>query len=191
MLDPGADGSRLLGRGEGPRERFPSKYKSYALAPILAALVTAGTGTGGALAIISGLFGLMAFVAVILLYIAEVKYLKRYFPSKSLRLQWFIICGAALTLFVAMTAGDVLGSLHFGNPVVNMWMVGIVVGLSVSSVILYVLSIGNLIYIATEGRSSGFRVIGVIMYGIGWIAVVAVSYFAYVLAYSSHDPSSE
>jgi hypothetical protein len=67
----------------------------------------------------------------------------------------------------------------------------IVISGCISLIFIYWFIFSNMILIKNEGLTNGFRVLRWIMYIIAWLLIVVVSYFTYVVEYSSHDPSTE
>ncbi|HEX4775049.1 MAG TPA: hypothetical protein VH234_06050 [Candidatus Saccharimonadales bacterium] len=137
---------------------------------------------------------LVAFACVAYLYWAQIKYLKAYYPHKRIDFQIYIMLVALCVPFVGIYLGDYGGASNFqvaANGLRSDIEAGLILGGVLASLYLFVSAISNAFYIRTGGKNSILRVLGKILYVLGYIVVAAVTWFGYSLVYSLHDPSTE
>lgn len=112
-----------------------------------------------------------------------------------LKRELVLLIVAACLIPGATLLGDTNGAMHFGGsldipPINYFWMF-----LAVTSTLASFLAIANYIYFAMQNKHSfgaGFlRVAAWILYGLVWVVAAVISFVAYSLAYSAHDPSTE
>ncbi len=107
-----------------------------------------------------------------------------------LRLQVVLLAVTAALIPLAALAGDIAGGITFHTPS-EISVAGLLILAAVSaSVATVILAIGNALYILTRFHVV-MKVLGYIAFVLCWLAVAFVTYCAYNLVYSMHDPSSE
>jgi hypothetical protein len=179
---------------------FPQRYTYYLWLPVIIltlALLTknrAGTSFEIPGSIILTTLSLVSLILLIVVYWAQIKYCHYFLPSKKFRTQ-FLLFGAAVVLpVIAIFIGDYGGSAHFAdepNGAGQDLLFGLLVGGVLLVSFFYAALLGNSIYIKTKGMSNGYQTLSRIIYGIAWFIIAGISYYAYALVYSLHDPSTE
>jgi hypothetical protein len=126
----------------------------------------------------------------------QAQYIKKHYVGKKLAVELYLPLAALLVPAVAEIIADIHGGTAYGTPsdftkmVFNLFG-AIVISGCISLIFIYWFIFSNMILIKNEGLTNGFRVLRWIMYIIAWLLIVVVSYFTYVVEYSSHDPSTE
>ena len=181
---------------------FPVHYNLLALAPTLVIVLSF-------INYFSGLFqldvtelpafiyipiGLLVVVSICYLLHVQRNYIKQFYPDRSIKPQLVLFAVAFLSPIIAVYAGDILGAARYStavNGIVTSGLVGLAVGLVTAFCFADIFAIGNMIFIKTRGLSNGFRLFGFVIYCMGFLAVALISFVAYSLTYSAHNPSSE
>jgi len=139
-------------------------------------------------------FGLIVLISLGYLYVTQVRYLKWRLADKKLRFQLAILFAGFFIPFLGVFIGDYVGASAFSvsaNGVPADLGAGLWVGGMLASLFLYVLTIGNAIYIKTNGKSNGLRIVAKVLYVLGYLLIVVVTWLAYQVMYTLHDPSTE
>lgn len=187
------------------QEQFPSKYNWLAIAPAAIAAIMYGISSLASafntddlssgfqysfIMLICG--GILTTAAVIILYVVQFRFIKRAYPAKQLWVQLLLICGSMMGIVMGGLVGDLSGAAAFKDSPDPMMVLFIALYcLPLVITVMYGCVLSNLLFIKTKGTTTWLKVINTILYWLVWIAVAGVSYFAYAIAYDSHDPSSE
>jgi hypothetical protein len=137
---------------------------------------------------------IVCFVVLGVIYVAQIRYIRTHYPHKRFLAQLITPVATTVIVIGALIMGDVSGATAFNNSVHSIsgdMLAGLAIGLSLSYVFSTICLIGNALYIATKATADWLKVIGWIFLVIAWLCVAIVTYFAYAIEYSSHDPSSE
>jgi hypothetical protein len=181
---------------------FPRKYSYYIFLPL--ALGASGAAINGLLAgasasragfyAIYSLLWISSIVFFIIGYVAEIKFMRRNYPSKSLKPQLILVAACFIAPIIAASLGDAAGVNHFGASDINGGsnaMVGVAAGGLLAALFVYLSAVSSLVYIRSAGTSSFHRIFARIFYIIGWLITAVVAYAVYGAVYSFHDPNTE
>ncbi len=181
---------------------FPAHYNLLALAPIFEVVTNFFSGFIKLLpfgvselpAFIYIPISLLAAVSICYLLYVQGNYFKQFYPNKSIKPQLVLFVFTFLLPIIAVNAGDVLGAARYNtaaNGFMSSGLAGLAVGLVAVICFADIFAVGNMIFIKTRGLSNGLRIFGTVIYYIGFLVVALISFVAYSLTYSAHDPSSE
>jgi hypothetical protein len=187
------------------QERFPSKYNWLAIAPAAVLAITyglnllasafdadineSGIAYGFYLSIAGGI---ISAAAIIVLYVLQVRFIKRVYPSKKLWVQALLIGGSLMGITMGGLSGDFSGAAAFNDSPDPLGTLAVgLYALPFTAAVAYGCVLSNLIFIKTKGMATWLKVINVILYWLAWIAIAVLSYLAYAITYSLHDPSTE
>ncbi len=175
--------------------RFNPVYHWLVLSPVAGLLLANGIEgiPNETLRGVTFLLRLATGVAVGIAYYQQRKYIRAAFPQNSLWKQTVLILAALLVPAGAFLAGDLHGAATFGSTASSsVPMFGsILLGAAASLIGLWLCAIGNIITILTNRVNSVLGVLGNIAYVLLACSVFVVSYFAYAIAYTLRDPSTE
>ena len=181
---------------------FPAHYNLLALAPIFVVVSSFFNPFIGLLPHgISELptfiyipISLLAAMSICYLLYVQGNYFKQFYPNKSIKPQLVLLVFTFLLPIIAVNAGDILGAAHYNtaaNGIVTSGLAGLALGSVAAICFADIFAVGNMIFIKTRGLNDGLRIFGTVIYCIGFLVVALISFVAYSLTYSAHDPSSE
>ncbi len=106
------------------------------------------------------------------------------------RLELLLLAGAVVLPVAAIIIGDLNGSATFNNASeLSPGLIAFVAGLCAVPAMVLVASV-NALYIVTRFHLA-VKILGILGYGAAWVVVTIVTYLAYAIMYSAHDPSTE
>lgn len=135
---------------------------------------------------------LITIIALFVVYIYQVRFLKISFPRR-IHHQTAFIAAAFILPAVAVMLGDWHALGEFGSSASNYSFVvtGLVIAVILGLFAVFLCSLGNMIFILTKGTSREVLVLGFVVRAIAWLFVLVATYFGYGIAYSVRDPSTE
>lgn len=131
---------------------------------------------------------------LIYLYVMQARYLKALGAGKKVRNQLLILPIALILPCLGASFGDLRGASFYSvasDGIGSDIGAGLVIGGIIALLYLYVLAIGNALYIKTGGKSKGLRITGKIFYGLGYLIIAVITWALYGIIYSLHDPNTE
>jgi hypothetical protein len=138
------------------------------------------------------MLSLVAFGGLITSYIYQWRLLRPYYP-KRLRNQIISMLIAGLLSTCAAIFGDLRGAAEFGRSEhADFALLGfLTVGGVLALAVLQISALSNMLFILTKGQSAAIRVLENVVKIFAWLIIFGVSYMAFVVFYSLHDPSTE
>lgn len=127
-------------------------------------------------------------------YFVQTDYLRQFYPQKNLLPHFILLAAMILLPVIGITLGDYIGAAHFSDEPEGMasnLQLGLSIGIFLAVCCTLFLIAGNALFIMTRGLLSAITILGKIIYGIGCLFIVFISFFLYNLQYTLHDPSTE
>jgi hypothetical protein len=124
-------------------------------------------------------------------YIKELSYIRKVLHKERLFIQHIVLLIGSLAPAIGASLGDQAGLANYHNGTTIGFVGFISVATAIFVVVLQLLSIGSLVQVGTKDTRGVLGILGQIAYVIIFLLIGAITFFAYSLFYSLHDPSTE
>lgn len=125
-------------------------------------------------------------------YIVQIQYIRTAYPGKRLIGQCILPPAALVIPTLAVILGDRRGIAAFGDGGSGSFVIaGIYIGLGFGFMALWLMALGNMIYIKTGGKNTMLSMLGKIGHGVLWLIIAFISYVFYAFAFTARDPNTE
>jgi len=173
---------------------FDSTYNWLLLVPLLVILLGVIIAHTRDSSILGYGEQLLSGLPLFIVYRAQFKYFRLFYPGKKLARQLYLSLIALFVPPLTLLAGDMIGSSNFNTPSNGLkedLLGGFIAGGILAAIFVYMFLVGNVIFIKTGGKNNALRIFGKVVYVFGWLIVTALAWVIYSVTYSLHDPSTE
>lgn len=136
------------------------------------------------------LIPIVAIIFLIFAWVVQLRYIRGNRSPKVYKLQVTLAIATTVLPALGIIVGDLQGAATFDGDVGGSYGMLFSVPVIVA-ILIFVFHSGNILLILKATIAPVLRILGMILYGILWLLLATVMYFAYALAYSLHDPSTE
>lgn len=177
------------------QNKLPTYGKPHRLlvaAPLLLAVAAVVIIVSGNFVPLGLILLLLMLIITVTNYVKQFRYLRQVNQTRRVLFQVYSTAGALFVPYIATVAGDLAGAHTYGTPMtLGGDVVGLIIGAIIAAVWLYGCVVANEVHIGRKSASVALNVLAKVFTVIAYVVIAAISWIAYGVTYSLHDPSTE